>query len=257
MDAAVAACGVGERRRGGKLPAHVVAYLTMGLCLFRDEDYGEVATNVTGALTRWGCWDASWSVPTAGGISQARKRLGRHVLAEVFERVAGPVADRSTRGAWLRGWRLLGIDGFEVDVADTPGNAEEFGYAGSGDNRSAFGEGAGGGAGRVRHPRVRGRRGRVLLERGEDPGQPALPAAATRRAAHRRSQLVRHEALHHIPGFSREELEDHSWIPWLTRTRKRFRGPEHANKTGGRVQADGAARRGEPRDMAKAGLLEL
>jgi hypothetical protein len=138
VDAAVAACGVGERRRGGKLPAHVVAYLTMGLCLFRDEDYGEVATNVTGALTRWGCWDASWSVPTAGGISQARKRLGRHVLAEVFEQVAGPVADRSTRGAWLRGWRLLGIDGFEVDVADTPGNAEEFGYAGSGDNRSAF-----------------------------------------------------------------------------------------------------------------------
>jgi hypothetical protein len=77
-------------------------------------------------------------VPTAGGISQARKRLGRGVLAEVFEQVAGPVADHGTRGAWLHGWRLLGIDGFEVDVADTPGNAEEFGYAGSGDNRSAF-----------------------------------------------------------------------------------------------------------------------
>jgi hypothetical protein len=138
VDAAVAACGVGDRRRGGKLPAHVVAYLTMGLCLFRDEDYGEVATKVTGALSRWGCWDASWSVPTAGGISQARKRLGRRVLAEVFERVAGPVANRGTREAWLRDWRLLGIDGFEVDVADTKGNAEEFGYAGSGDNRSAF-----------------------------------------------------------------------------------------------------------------------
>ena len=138
VDAAVAACGVGDRRRGGKLPAHVVAYLTMGLCLFRDEDYGEVATKVTGALSRWGCWDASWSVPTAGGISQARKRLGRRVLAEVFERVAGPVANRGTREAWLRDWRLLGIDGFEVDVADTDGNAEEFGYAGSGDNRSAF-----------------------------------------------------------------------------------------------------------------------
>jgi hypothetical protein len=127
VDAAVAACGVGDRRGGGKLPAHVVAYLTMGLCLFRDEDYGEVATKVTGALSRWGCWDASWSVPTAGGISQARKRLGRRVLAEVFEQVAGPVANRGTREAWLRGWRLLGIDGFEVDVADTKGNAEEFG----------------------------------------------------------------------------------------------------------------------------------
>jgi hypothetical protein len=33
---------------------------------------------------------------------------------------------------------LLAIDGFEVDVPDTPANAAEFGYAGSGDNRSAF-----------------------------------------------------------------------------------------------------------------------
>jgi hypothetical protein len=77
-------------------------------------------------------------VPTASGITQARKRLGPTVLSEVFEQVAGPVADTLTRGAWLRRWRLLAIDGFEVDVPDTEGNAAEFGYAGSGDNRSAF-----------------------------------------------------------------------------------------------------------------------
>jgi hypothetical protein len=44
----------------------------------------------------------------------------------------------TARGAWLRGWRLLAIDGFEVDVPDTGANAAEFGYAGSGENRSAF-----------------------------------------------------------------------------------------------------------------------
>jgi Insertion element 4 transposase N-terminal len=138
VDAAVPACGVGDRRAGGKLPAHVVAYLTMALCLFTEDDYEEVATRVTGALSAWGCWEAAWSVPTAGGISQARKRLGRDVLAEVFEQVAGPVAEGGTRGAWLRGWRLVAIDGFEVDLPDTRGNAEEFGYAGSDANRSAF-----------------------------------------------------------------------------------------------------------------------
>jgi hypothetical protein len=57
------------------------------------------------------------------------------------------VADALTRGAWLRRWRLLAIDGFEVELPDTKGNAAEFGYAGSGANRSAFCEGAGGGAG--------------------------------------------------------------------------------------------------------------
>ncbi|WP_209307751.1 transposase domain-containing protein, partial [Geodermatophilus sp. DF01_2] len=137
VNAAAAACGVADRRSGGKLPAHVIAYLTMGLCLFVEDDYEEVATKVTGSLSAWGCWDAGWSVPTASGITQARKRLGPKVLAEVFESVAGPVAERSTRGAWLRAWRLTAIDGFDIDVPDTPDNAEQFDYAGSGDNRSA------------------------------------------------------------------------------------------------------------------------
>ena len=138
VDAAVAACGVVQRRGGGKLPAHVTAYLTMALCLFSEDDYEEVATKVTGSLDRWGCWDAAWSVPTASGITQARKRLGRDVMAEVFEGVVEPVATMFTRGAWLRQWRLLAIDGFDVDVPDTPANAAEFGYAGSGENRSAY-----------------------------------------------------------------------------------------------------------------------
>jgi hypothetical protein len=138
VDAAVARFGVGAKRSDGKLPAHVTAYVTMALCLFTDDDYEEVATKVTGSLSSWRCWDAGWSVPTASGITQARKRLGPKVLAEVFEQVAAPVATPSTRGAWLRGWRLLAIDGFDVDVPDTEKNIAEFGYAGSGDNRSAF-----------------------------------------------------------------------------------------------------------------------
>lgn len=149
VDEAVAVCGVRERRSDGKLPAHVITYLTLALCLFPDDDYTEVATKVTGSLDRWGCWDASWSVPTSSAITQARKRLGRRVFAELFERTCGPVAGDASpvagmhalgtaRGSFLRGWRLLAIDGFEVDVPDTKENAAEFGYAGSGQNRSAF-----------------------------------------------------------------------------------------------------------------------
>jgi len=138
VDGAVAGCGVGAKRSDGKLPPHVTAYMTMAMCLFGEDDYEEVATKVTGSLSAWGCWDATWSVPTASGITQARKRLGSAVLAEVFEQVAGPAASMLTRQAWLRGWRLVAIDGFEVDVPDTEGNAAEFGYAGSGANRSAF-----------------------------------------------------------------------------------------------------------------------
>jgi Insertion element 4 transposase N-terminal len=138
IDVAVAAHGVGAKRSDSKLPAHVVAYLTMGLCLFPDDDYTEVATKVTGSLSRFGCWNASWTVPTSSGISQARQRVGWRVMADVFEGVAQAVATSDTRGAWLRRWRLLAIDGFDVDLSDTEANAAEFGYAGSGINRSAF-----------------------------------------------------------------------------------------------------------------------
>lgn len=36
VDEAVAVCGVRPRRSDGKLPAHVVAYLTLELCLCPD-----------------------------------------------------------------------------------------------------------------------------------------------------------------------------------------------------------------------------
>jgi hypothetical protein len=154
IDPAVDACGVAAKRSDGKLPPYVVAYLTMAMCLFPHDDYEEVAAKVTGSLSWFGCWNASWTVPTASGITQARKRLGPTVMAEVFEGVAEAVATSDTRGAWLRRWRLLAIDGFEVDLPDTPANAQEFGYAGSGETAVGVPEGAGGRPGRVRHARV-------------------------------------------------------------------------------------------------------
>jgi hypothetical protein len=80
---------------------------------------------------------------------EARKRLGRGAFPELFERRCGPVAGEAgltaeavalgtARGSFLRRWRLLAIDGFEVDVPDSKQNAAVFGYAGSADNRSAF-----------------------------------------------------------------------------------------------------------------------
>jgi hypothetical protein len=149
VDDALRACGVREKRSDGKLPAHVITYLTLALTLFCDDDYREVATKVTGSMDRFGSWDAAWSPPTTSAVTQARKRLGREVFRELFERVCGPVAGPAgpasaamalgaARGAFLRDWRLVSIDGFEFDVPDTPGNAAEFGYAGTGENRSAF-----------------------------------------------------------------------------------------------------------------------
>jgi hypothetical protein len=138
IDPVVAGLGKQAKRSDGKLPGHVTTYLAMGLWLFPDDPYEEVATKVTGGLNRYGCWDAAWSVPSASGITQARKRLGSTVLRQVFEGVAEPVATPATRGAWLGGRRLVAIDGFDVDLPDSAENAEEFGYASGGQGESGY-----------------------------------------------------------------------------------------------------------------------
>ena len=130
VDDAVLAAGVKELRRGGKLPAHVAVYLTMGLCLFADDPQDEVAAKVTGSLSAFGVWDASWEPPTSSAITQARKRIGAEVVRRTFVNTASPVASFDTRGAFLRSWRLMAVDGFEVDLFDGKENAEHFGYAG-------------------------------------------------------------------------------------------------------------------------------
>jgi hypothetical protein len=138
VDAAVAVHGRQARRAGGKLPPHVVVYLTMALALFADDDYEEVVTRLSESLAAWGCWNEAWQVPTSGGIAQARSRLGWEVMAELFDRVAVPLADELTRGAWLGPWRLMAIDGFAWDAPDTPENVEAFGRSGPQDRPSAF-----------------------------------------------------------------------------------------------------------------------
>jgi hypothetical protein len=138
IDPVVQALGKQAQRCDGKLPPHVTAYLTMGLWLFPDDPYEEVATKITGGLDRYGCWDASWSVPSPSGITQARKRLGPQVMRQVFEGVAEPVATEATRGAWLRDRRLTAIDGFDADLPDSEENAAEFGYASGGQGESGY-----------------------------------------------------------------------------------------------------------------------
>lgn len=138
VDAAVAASGRGAKRSGGKLPPHVMVYYAMALALFADEDYEAVMAELSETLASWGCWDQAWVMPTSGGITQARARLGSEPLARIFDEVAVPVADQLTRGAWLGPWRLMAIDGVEWDLPDTPENVAEFGYVGSGATRSAF-----------------------------------------------------------------------------------------------------------------------
>ncbi len=132
VDEAVEATGKGAKRKGGKLPPHVMVYFVMALALFAGEDYEETWVRLSETLADWGCWDPSQGTVTTGGLTQARQRLGHEPVREVFAQVARPVATEDTPGAFLGPWRKMSIDGLEWDIPDTKPNAAAFGYPGTG-----------------------------------------------------------------------------------------------------------------------------
>lgn len=121
-------------RRSRLLPAHVVVYFVMAMAVFRD-GYEEILRKLVGGLLFMGNWRKQWTIPTTGAVSQARERLGEAPMRELFNRVAGPLAKDSAKGAWLRSWRLMAIDGVNIDVPDTPENLAAFGKAKDGTRR--------------------------------------------------------------------------------------------------------------------------
>jgi hypothetical protein len=120
------------------LPAHVVIYFVIALALFMQVSYGEVLRCLLEGLK----WLAAphGSVKTTGksGISQARSRLGVEPVKQLHDELVGPVADRSTKGAWYRAWKLVSIDGSTLDVADTEENERAFGRPGSSRGKSGY-----------------------------------------------------------------------------------------------------------------------
>ncbi|MWA02793.1 IS4 family transposase [Actinomadura sp. LD22] len=133
VDETVAAAGRREQRVR-LLPARVVVYFVMAMALFPGDAYEEVIRKLVHGLRGLRIWRNEWTVPTSGAVTQARRRLGAQVMRDLFVRVAVPCARRSTPGAWLGRWRLMAIDGFEVEMPDSPSNAERYGYSGKKNN---------------------------------------------------------------------------------------------------------------------------
>jgi hypothetical protein len=71
----------------------VVVYYVLALALFFGESYEEVMRRLVGGLRFLNNWSGSWNIPTTSAISQARARLGYEPLAQLFYRVAVPMAE--------------------------------------------------------------------------------------------------------------------------------------------------------------------
>lgn len=120
------------------LPAHVVVYYVIALALYMRSSYREVLRCLLEGV-QW-LLDPSAAVKVAGksGISQARSRLGAEPLKKLYTAIVAPIAERRTKGAWYRQWRLISLDGSTLDTADTVENEKAFGRPGASRGSSAF-----------------------------------------------------------------------------------------------------------------------
>jgi Insertion element 4 transposase N-terminal/Transposase DDE domain len=137
VDRVIASTGRAEQRQR-LLPARVVVYYTLAMCLFAQVGYEEVMRLLVEGLAWMRRWQGTWQVPDKSSLARARARLGPAPLRELFVEVARPLATKATKGAWYRNWRLLALDGTTLDVADTPANVAAFGRPGGGRGQGAF-----------------------------------------------------------------------------------------------------------------------
>ena len=124
VDEVIAEAGRTEQRHR-LLPARVVAYFAVGMALYSEGSYEDVAGLLTDGLA-WSLPDAvPVKLPSKSAIFQARERLGSEPVKALFDRVArtvgdgghaGGVAGRSAGGGDR--WDMSGRGRHRVNVAE-------------------------------------------------------------------------------------------------------------------------------------------
>ena len=114
-----------------RLPSWFVVWFVAGLGLFCTDCYCQIY--------RWfQVFRPGNSIPGRSTLCEARKRLGNRPLLALLKRVVCLLGKPETPGAFYRGMRLMAVDGFVLDVADTPANDRAFGRPQGGRGPGAF-----------------------------------------------------------------------------------------------------------------------
>jgi hypothetical protein len=118
------------RRHYTILPAWFVVLFVIGLGLFASDCCTQVYKHLQRFRRR--------KTPSRGALGEARKGLGVAPMRLLASRVVRLLATPSTPGAFYKGMRLMALDGFVLDLPDTPNNARVFGRPQSGRAEGAF-----------------------------------------------------------------------------------------------------------------------
>src|SRR3954451_3661952 len=119
-----------DRAHCPRLPAWFMVWFVIALGLFCRDCYRQVF--------RWLQPFRKGGTPRRTTLCEARKRLGIAPMRLLAEQVIQLRGKPTTPGAFYRGMRTMALDGFVIDVPDTPANERAFGRPGSGRAPGAF-----------------------------------------------------------------------------------------------------------------------
>ena len=119
-----------DRARCARLPAWFMVWFVIALGLFCRDSYRQVF--------RWLQPFRKGGTPQRTTLCEARKRLGIAPMRLLAEQVIRLQGKPTTPGACYRGMRTMALDGFVVDLPDTPANVRAFGRPGSSRAPAAF-----------------------------------------------------------------------------------------------------------------------
>lgn len=117
----------------------VLFVIALGLC--RGESYRDVCRWMLPARGKGGRRRTARKLATVPGRStlcEARHRLGIPPLIKLALAVIDLLARADTPGAFYQGYRLMAVDGFLLDLPDTPENDRAFGRPGNDKSPGAF-----------------------------------------------------------------------------------------------------------------------
>jgi hypothetical protein len=127
-----------QSRRQRQLPARLMVYYVIALALYAQVSYGEVLRCLLEGLRWLRLGGADPDLADKSAITKARTRLGADPLKQLFQRVARPLAEPGTPGAWYGGHRLVSLDGTTIDLPDAPALDQRFGRPAASRGASSF-----------------------------------------------------------------------------------------------------------------------
>jgi len=107
-------------RRCLRLPAVFMVWFVLAMGLFHRDCYRQVFRRIM-------AWGGPGSIPGRSTLCEARHRLGVAPLVRLAGETVTLLAHPDTPGAFYRGMRLMALDGFVIDLPDSPLNERVFG----------------------------------------------------------------------------------------------------------------------------------